>query len=542
MRHLAASYRKGWLKNHLVLQLLLTFALTTVIYAQETNSVRAVRISHVEGTVQILDDNGVVFDQAHANMPVTQEMHLKTGEDGRAEVQFEDGSVARITPNSGITFDRLQRTSEGSTITEMKADSGLTYYEFNNRGGKYTVRFGPYAAVATKSSIFRVAVDQSPAQLAVMKGEVHVDTGNDGGLDVHTSQTATLDLKDASSYDVAQNITADSWDQWNSDRDQHLAQMGAKATMARAMGGNPDDPSWSDLDAYGNWYDMPGYGMGWMPAGMGMGFDPFGSGYWGYYPSYGYTWISAYPWGWLPYHCGGWNYFNNTGWMWFPGNCGWGAYGNGWYPVTTVWNTPPNYALPKRPITPAKGPVHMPPQQALLAVGHSPVVSQPRLASGNNGNRPIATPIKFDGKTLHPVETTIQPRTSGPLGESFRVASGYVPPAQNGGRLDTMPSSGARVVYPSGGPATGVMPRNTMAPSSMPRNTMAPPQNTMAPPRSMPPPRSMSPPPSYHPAPSPSSGGGMRGYSAPSAPSYSAPRMSAPAPAPAPSGGGARPH
>jgi hypothetical protein len=36
----------------------------------------------------------------------------------------------------------------------------------------------------------------------------------------------------------------------------------------------------------------------------------------------------------------------------------------------------------------------------------------------------------------------------------------------------------------------------------------------------------------------------MRGYSAPSAPSYSAPRMSAPAPAPAPapSGGGARPH
>jgi hypothetical protein len=540
MWRLTASKRKGWFGNHLLSLLLVASAFTSCITAQETNNVRAVRISHVEGTVQILDDNGVVFDQAHANMPVTQEMHLKTGEDGRAEVQFEDGSVARITPNSGITFEKLQRTSEGSTITEMKADDGLTYYEFNNRGGKYTVRFGPYAATATKSSIFRVAVDQNPAQLAVMRGEVHIETENEAGLDVHNNQTATLDLKDGSSYDVAQNIQPDSWDEWNSDRDKQLAQLGSRATMARALGGNPDDPAWSDLDAYGSWYDMPGYGMGWMPVGMGMGFDPFGSGYWGYYPGWGYTWISSYPWGWLPYHCGAWNYFNGPGWMWFPGNCGWGAYGNGWYPVTTVWNVPPNYVLPKRPITPVRGPVHMPPQRALLPVGQKPVVPQPRLASGE-GNKPIATPIKFDGKTLHPVETTIQPRTSGPLGESFRVASGFVPPAQSGARIGTM--SGGPVVYPSGGPAVGVMPRNTIAPSmpSMPRNTIAPPRSTMAPP-TMAPPRSIAPPPAYHPAPSMNSGGAPH-YSAPAAPSYSAPRMSAPAPAPAPSpSGGARPH
>jgi len=258
MRHPAGSHHRGWLKSLLASQFLLILALTTFVSAQEMNNVRAVRISHVEGTVQILDDNGVVFDQAHANMPVTQEMHLKTGADGRAEVQFEDGSVARITPNSAISFDQLQRTSEGSAITQVRAVSGLTYYEFNNRGGKYTVRFGPYTATATKSSIFRVAVDQNPAQIAVMHGAVHIDTGNDAGLDVQTNQTATLDMKDAASYDVAQSIIADSWDQWNSDRDHGLAEMGAKATMARAMGGNPDDPAWSDLDANGRWYDMPG--------------------------------------------------------------------------------------------------------------------------------------------------------------------------------------------------------------------------------------------------------------------------------------------
>jgi FecR protein len=527
MRHPAGSHIKRSIGLHLASQLILATTFASFAFAQETNNVRAVRISYVEGTVQILDDNGVVFDQAHPNMPVTQDMHLKTGSDGRAEVQFEDGSVARITPNSAMNFKQLQRTSEGDTITQLEAAAGITYYEFNNRGGKYTVQVGPYKVSATKSSIFRVAMDENPIQIAVMRGAVHVETGNESGLDLLTNQTASLDMKDTSSYDVAQNITADSWDQWNSDRDQHLAQLGSRATMARAVGGgNPDDPAWSDLDAYGNWYDMPGYGMGWMPYGPGVGFDPFGSGYWGYYPGYGgYTWISAYPWGWLPYHCGAWNWFNSTGWMWFPGNCGWGAFGNGWYPVTTVWNAPPNYLLPKRPITPLHGPIHMPPQQALVAVGHAPVQVQPRLAVNE---KPIATPIKFDGKTLHPIETTVHPRVAGPLGESFTVASGYVPPS-GGLRSGAVPVEGIRATYPGGTVAmpAGGMPRGTIAPS-MPRNTVAPssmPRNTVAPP-------------SYHPA--PGSGVSSPHYSAPSAPS-SAPRMSAPAASPAPSAG-ARPH
>ncbi|QNI34120.1 FecR domain-containing protein [Alloacidobacterium dinghuense] len=527
MRHPENSHRRGWFSSHLVSQLLLTAALASVAYAQETNNVRSVRISHVEGTVQILDDNGVVFDQAHANMPVTEQMHLKTGDDGRAEVQFEDGSVARITPNSAVNFNKLERTSEGSTITQVEATGGLTYYEFNNRGGTYSVRVGPYTVSATKSSIFRVAMDQNPAQVAVMHGSVHIDTGNDGGLDVQTSQTATLDRKDTSSYDVAQNITADSWDQWNSDRDQQLAQMGARATMARAMGGNPDEPAWSDLDYYGNWYDMPGYGMGWMPAGLGGGFDPFGSGYWGYYPSYGYTWISSYPWGWLPYHCGAWNFFNSAGWMWFPGNCGYGAFGNGWYPVATVWNCPPNYLLPKRPITPVRGPVHMPPQQALVAVGHSPVEVHPRITEGG---KPIAPPIRFEGKTLSPMEASVQPKAPGPLGQSFSVASGYVAPVRGGS--GTLPGEGVRGMYPSSGAIpSGGAPRNTAMPIA-PRSTAMPAS-----------PRSVAAPPSYHTAPS-AGGGGSSHYSAPSSSSSfsSGAHMSAPASSGAASSGASHAH
>jgi len=513
VRHLANNIEHTrFFGNRIVFQLLIAFAVTSFTFAQANNSVRAVRISHVEGTAQLLDGNGVVFDQVHANMPVTEGMHIKTGDDGRIEVQFEDGSVARATPNSIIGFNQLQRTSEGDTVTQVEAVAGLTYYEFNNHGGKYSVKVGPYTISATKSSIFRVGVDQNPAQVAVIRGAVHIDTVNASGLDVLSSQTATLDLKDASSYDVAQSITADSWDQWNSDRDQVLGQMGAKATMARALTGSPNDPGWSDLDYYGNWYNMPGYGMGWTPAGVGAGWDPFGSGYWGYYPAYGYTWISGNAWGWWPYHCGAWNWFNGPGWMWFPGNCGWGAFGNGWYPVTTVWNHPPNYILPARPRVPVKsvsGPTHIPPPQALISVNREPGKAPFRAVGGE---KPVAQPIEYNGKTLQPIDTSVHPKIAGPLGDSFSVASGYVPV-----RSGAIPQGSARTTYlpPSSGE-----PRNTIAPA-MPRNTLA------APPR-------YSSPPAYHPAPS---SGAMSG----SAPHYSAPSMSSPPPS-APSGGGARPH
>src|ERR1700752_4154100 len=61
---------------------------------------RAVRLSYVDGKVTLSQDNQVVTDQAVANTPLLEGMTLSTADDGRAEVQFEDGSVARLSPDS----------------------------------------------------------------------------------------------------------------------------------------------------------------------------------------------------------------------------------------------------------------------------------------------------------------------------------------------------------------------------------------------------------------------------------------------------------
>ncbi len=63
---------------------------------------------------------------------------LQAGGDGQAEVEFGDGSVARLTPNSGIQFDHL-----GEDQVQLQQTTGLGYYELNVGDGHplFTLQF-----------------------------------------------------------------------------------------------------------------------------------------------------------------------------------------------------------------------------------------------------------------------------------------------------------------------------------------------------------------------------------------------------------------
>ncbi|MFT4114191.1 DUF6600 domain-containing protein [Silvibacterium sp.] len=384
-----------------------------------SGSVRAVRLSDVEGKVQILSAGQSDFDQAQMNMPVMEGMRLQTGSDGRVEVQFEDGSVARVAPNSAISLTELHRAADGHTVTTLTAEKGLSYYELNGRSGEYTVRMGGESLTAADSSVFRVDLDQNP-EVAVMHGTVKVADSANGSIDVHTNQTVKFSAPNSAQYDLIPSVESDSWDQWNSDRDQALAMLEENATTARAGSGNPDDPAWNDLDYYGDWYDVPGYGQGWAPAGVGSSWDPFGVGAWGYYSGVGYSWISGYSWGWWPYHCGAWDYFDSFGWMWFPGNCGWGSVGAGWYPYATVWRTPQGYRLPVRPLAPGHGlPVHGPIRHPdpLVAVNRAPESASQFRTVGQA--KPVARVFSLNGSQIRAEQASVHPSQSGPLGESY---------------------------------------------------------------------------------------------------------------------------
>lgn len=425
------------------------------------NNVRAVRLSDVQGTVQILDDGETAFSQAQLNMPVVQGMRISTSEDGRAEIQFEDGSVARITPNSSITLTQLNRNSDGSTVTAIQADSGLTYFELNGRSGQYSVRFRQDKVVPIESTIFRIDLDSPSPELAVTHGSVNVSDDENLAANVQTNESMRFDPQNSSEYELLQSIAADSWDQWNSDRDEALAQLDESETEARASTGSPDNPAWSDLDANGDWYSVPGYGMGWSPSDVGQDWDPYGSGAWGYYSGIGYTWISNYSWGWWPYHCGAWSWFDGFGWMWFPGNCGWGGSGFGWYPYGVIWQVPPGYKCLRRPKrvlhNPKNGPVPHKPER-LIAVNRGLQFTQQNRSPGVV--KAVPRTFQYDGQNIAPVVASVHPHQGGPLGEGFTSSVERMTPGVMVRRAydgpGYRPSSG--LAYPTYQPSRGFTP------------------------------------------------------------------------------------
>ncbi|MGC9293095.1 MAG: DUF6600 domain-containing protein [Acidobacteriaceae bacterium] len=380
--------------------------------------VRVVRLSHVEGTVQMLHGNQMVFSQALMNMPVTQGSRIDTGVDGKAEIEFEDGSVARLAPNSSLEMDKLQVAPDGTLITQMGQLGGLAYYELRDDStAPYTVVFGNRTVTLGANSTFRVDLDASPADLAVLDGNVKVAGGTAYQAALHQGQTIQFDPTNTGKYTLANTVAANGWDQWNDSMDAQeaeAAQNPIPAPMKTGGGGSPLLASMygtlpgpmNMLNGYGGWYPIPGYGNVWQPFGMDAGFDPYGFGAWGMMPGMGAFFASGYPWGWMPFHYGGWSYIDGFGWGWMPGG---GGYGGGYSPYGTVYNAPAGYAGAHPPTAfstrPGSG---GPARGALVQVGHAPpngAGMHPAAASRAGGF--ASHSINFHGATIQALNPAV---------------------------------------------------------------------------------------------------------------------------------------
>jgi hypothetical protein len=427
--------------------------------AQKAADSRAVRLSSAEGQVQVVQDGQVIADRATANLPLFEGTQVITGDDGQAEVQLEDGSIVRLSPNTTLTFSVMQRQGTG-TRTEVVLNSGLAYFELQPSSAEHSLRvnYGPAAFVASSFSVVRIGMDTPPGELAVFSGNVHLQRGDALQLDIHGGESLSMGASDLTRYNLAESIQPDSWDSWNADRDQVLNTNAGERTAASASLGN-SGVGMSDLDANGNWYDVPGQGYVWSPydaQAQGSAWDPYGYGQWVSYPRYGYVWASGYGWGYAPYQCGLWNYYDNFGWGWAPGSGGcspwWG--GGGW--GYNIGNHPRGYLPPRRPV-PGPGrprPVGPRPGGGIRTLRSGSVIAVDRRPPGapNLGlySRPTHT-VAIAGHTLEPLRP-VTPRQSydrapgavanhpgstfygGGMRPSSPTAGSFYHPAQSGAR------------------------------------------------------------------------------------------------------------
>jgi hypothetical protein len=85
---------------------------------------------------------------------------------------------------------------------------------------------------------------------------------------------------------------------------------------------------YDSLSPYGMWMVHPTYAYVWIPTRTRLGWRPYTDGQW-VWTDHGWTWISSFKWGWLPFHYGRWGWEKNLGWFWIPDTV--------WGPAWVTW-------------------------------------------------------------------------------------------------------------------------------------------------------------------------------------------------------------
>lgn len=306
------------------------------------SQVRIVRLSDVQGDVRIDRNAGQGSEKAFANLPLTQGVKIKTKADGRAEVEFEDGSTLRIAPSTSLEFSQLSLRDSGGKVSTVDVKEGTAYVKFAGaKDDEFTLNFGREKLTLTRPAHLRVEMGDTDATVAVFKGDVQI-VAPSGTVEVSKNRTVNFDFTDQDRYTLAKDLEPDPYDAWDKEQDQYHQRYTANNSQTYS----PYAYGTSDLNYYGSFFNAPGYGMMWQPYFIGAGWDPFMNGAWVFSPGFGYGWVSGYPWGWTPFHYGTWAYLPSYGWAWQPGGS-WAGLNT----IPRVSNPPANFLPPQPPAT-----------------------------------------------------------------------------------------------------------------------------------------------------------------------------------------------
>lgn len=314
--------------------------LITVFHLLPSNSYAAsldtLRISHIEGDVQIKTEDLSDWATASINTPLREGDSVWVPSGGKAELQLKDGTYLRLNENSSIEILTI-----GNNSFQFYLTTGHLYVNF--RGLKDTVLQVDTPAFSTRAyerSSFRIDQADKNAAILVYKGTVYSENKHEK---IKVDAKNTLSFK-GDRTELSTLGPVDEWEKWNRERDNRLYEQiaGPKVEkdstkyLPEELGTYSDD-----LNANGKWVRTSDYGTVWTPTVVVADWAPYRVGRWVWMGG-DYVWISYEPWGWAPYHYGRWVYSSPFGWGWIPparGAVYWGPGFVGWVhtPTYVAW-------------------------------------------------------------------------------------------------------------------------------------------------------------------------------------------------------------
>ncbi|MGB6197962.1 MAG: FecR domain-containing protein, partial [Candidatus Acidiferrales bacterium] len=246
----------------------LVLSMAATARAQDKAEPEIVRLSYVRGDVRFSRGNGRApdltkpWEQAVPNLPLLTGYAVATG-DGRAEIEFECGSVLYLAENSVLLLETLTEV-DGVATTDMQLLTGTATVSFHPLPNEVFELRTPTAKVQNRPSVvlpdlFRVDSYLDGAELSLMRGGQALArrwfmasgsqiTGNPfpGGADV--------------------SKTAADWDAWVGARVTQRARDTAAALKASGL--TSFVPGLTDLYNGGTFFSCAPFGTCWEPNGL----------------------------------------------------------------------------------------------------------------------------------------------------------------------------------------------------------------------------------------------------------------------------------
>lgn len=290
-----------------------------------------IRLSLIEGDVQVRPEGTEEWFPASINTPVLEGDRLWVPDGGRLEIQLRDGSFIRLNENTSLDVLRMEDGSH-----QYFFNSGSTYINFSGKKGYLQIDTPGASIRVYERSRFRIDVsEEGRVDVSTYTGNVYVETAR-GRSSVRAGNM--ISVRDQEYAELSPLGPSDEWERWNSERDRRISE---RRYSYRYL---PDElrPYSYDFDENGKWVYVREYGYVWTPTVMvSVGWAPYRHGRWVWIGG-DYVWISYEPWGWVPYHYGRWAFVASIGWCWVPparGTVYWGPGFVGWVytPTYVAW-------------------------------------------------------------------------------------------------------------------------------------------------------------------------------------------------------------
>ncbi len=235
---------------------ILVFVLLSVpAYAISAN-LGYMRISLIEGDVQVKTPEADDWGFASLNTPLREGDQIWVPQDGRVELQLNSGTYIRLDQSSALQILSIDKDS-----SQFYLSQGYAYIYYDAPGKSVIQVDTPDASTrAFRNAIFRIDMSDQYTDVAVYNGYVETEN-NVGRTRINAGQMISLGWD--TNGELAPMGQPDDWEIWNKTRnDRILTRTGASTRYLPV-----ELRSYSyDFDSYGRWVSTPEFGNVWTPT------------------------------------------------------------------------------------------------------------------------------------------------------------------------------------------------------------------------------------------------------------------------------------